>query len=128
MQSYFLAAAIVATLVGIIHSVLGEILIFRKLRKGGIIPKEPAPPLQARNIRILWATWHLASAFGFGFAGILLSLSNSNSMPDQTVINALLFAFIAGSVLVLIATKGKHPGWIGLLAVAVLVYFGSIEL
>jgi hypothetical protein len=127
MQTYFLAAAIVITFVGIIHSVFGEILIFRKLRKSGFIPKESAPPLQARNVRILWASWHLASAFGFGFAGILLSISNSNSRPDQTIISALLFAFLAGSALVFIATKGKHPGWIGLLTVAVLVHLGSIQ-
>jgi hypothetical protein len=73
----------------------------------------------------LWATWHLASAFGLGFAGILLSLSSSTATPDPAIIYALLFAFIMGSALVLIATKGKHPGWIGLLLVAILVHLGS---
>ncbi len=124
MQTYFLAAAVVTVLVGVVHSILGEILIFQKLRKGGVVPKEPAPPLQARNIRILWATWHLASVFGFGFAGILLSLGSRNSAPEPTVTNALLFAFVAGSALVLVATRGKHPGWAGLLLVAVLIHLG----
>lgn len=81
MHVYFVAAAIVAVVVGIIHSVLGEILSFRKLRKTGLVPKEPAPPLQGRNVRILWTTWHLASAFGFGFSGILLSLAGRDSPP-----------------------------------------------
>jgi hypothetical protein len=67
----------------------------------------------------------LASAFGFGFSGILLSLAGNDSPPDSIVINALLFAFIVGSILVLVATRGKHPGWIGLLVLAALTYLGS---
>lgn len=125
MNTYFLVATIIAALVGLIHSALGELLIFNKLRTAGLIPKEPAPPLQARNIRILWATWHLASVFGFAFAGILLSLANGTAAPDATIINPLICGFIGGSGLVLVATRGKHPGWIGLLAVAVLTYLGS---
>ena len=31
----------------------------------------------SETCRILWATWHLASAFGFGFAAILLILAKS---------------------------------------------------
>uniref|UniRef100_Q0HZD1 Uncharacterized protein n=1 Tax=Shewanella sp. (strain MR-7) TaxID=60481 RepID=Q0HZD1_SHESR len=126
MQTYFIFAAIVTVIVGVVHSMLGEILIFKKLRKRGIVPTESAPPLQARNVKILWATWHLASAFGFGIAGILLSLSNSKLSPDPIVIYPLLFAFIVGSLLVLFATRGKHPGWVGLLVVAVLIYLGGV--
>ncbi len=32
---------------------------------------------------------------------------------------------LAASGLVLIGTKGRHPGWAGLLGVAVLVWLGS---
>lgn len=126
MNTYFLIAAIIAVLVGLIHSALGELLIFKKLRSAGLIPKQPAPPLQARNIRILWATWHLASVFGFAFASILFSFAYGDSAPDTRIINALIFAFVGGSGLVLVATRGKHPGWIGLLLVAVLTYLGSV--
>lgn len=126
MNIYFLVAAIFAGLVGLIHSALGEFLIFKKLRTTGVIPKVAAPPLQARNIRILWATWHLASVFGFAFAGILFSLATNNHVPDATIINALIFAFVGGSALVLVATSAKHPGWVGLLAVAILTYLGSV--
>ena len=77
MQTYLLAAAVIAVVVGIVHSALGEFLIFRKLRSVGLVPTEPASPLQSRHIRILWATWHLASVFGFALAAILFALSNS---------------------------------------------------
>jgi ABC-type Mn2+/Zn2+ transport system permease subunit len=125
MRTYLFAAAIVAIVVGVVHSLLGEWLIFRKLRRGTFVPDQPAPPLQERNVRILWATWHLASAFGFGFAAILLSLAAKDSAADPTLIRAIVLAFGIGAGLVLVGTRGRHPGWIGLLIVAVLTYFGG---
>jgi hypothetical protein len=125
VQAYLLAAAVVAALVGVIHSVLGELLIFRKLSKGTIVPNQAAAPLGLRNIRILWATWHLASALGFGFAGILLIWANRESAPDPAAVWTLIVSFAVGSFLVLVATRGKHPGWIGLLIVSVLTYLGG---
>jgi hypothetical protein len=125
MQTYLVAAATVAALVAITHSALGEALIFRKLRKGTLIPNQAAAPLELRNVRILWATWHLASAFGFGFAAILLILGNRESAPDPVTAWTLILSFAVGSFLVLVATRGRHPGWIGLLIVSVLTYLGG---
>jgi len=116
-----LAAAIIALLVGLVHSILGEVLIFNKLRESKLIPTKAAPPLQARNIRILWATWHLASVFGWAFAGILYALAQNMGSINQLASLAAVFAFLGGSLLVLISTRGKHPGWLGLLLVALLV-------
>lgn len=125
MQTYFFSTAIISVLVAVVHSLLGELLIFKKLRRTGLVPTESAPPLQSRNIRILWATWHLASVFGLGFAAILFAAAAGHTPLDLITIDAMICAFVGGSVLVLIATKGKHPGWVGLLGVAVLVYLGN---
>ena len=126
MQTYLVTAATVAALVGVAHSALGEVLIFRKLSKGTLIPNQAAAPLELRNVRILWATWHLASAFGFGFAAILLILANRESAPDPVTAWTLILSFAVGSFLVLVATRGRHPGWIGLLIVSVLTYLGGV--
>jgi hypothetical protein len=126
MQVYLFAAGIVAALVGVVHSVLGEVLIFRKLRKGTIVPDQAAAPLELRNVQILWATWHLASAFGFGLAAILLVFANRESAPDPVTAWALILSFAVASFLVLVATRAKHPGWIGLLIVSVLTYLGAV--
>lgn len=125
MQTYLLSAAVVAVLVGIVHSVLGEILIFKKLRGSGFVPTEAAPPLQSRNVRILWATWHLASLLGLGFAAVLFAAATGHATLDPLTMYAVIGAFMGGAALVLLATQGRHPGWIGLLAVAVLVYLGG---
>lgn len=126
MQSMFLAAGAIALITGVVHSVLGEILIFRQLRKSGLVPTMAAPPLRERNIRILWATWHLASVFGWAFAGILIRLAiTPHDSPRALIVSAIIFAYLGGSLLVLIGTKGRHPGWVALLLVAVLTWFGA---
>ena len=38
MNWYFVAAAALAFVVGLVHSVLGEIRIFRGLRRGRLVP------------------------------------------------------------------------------------------
>ena len=126
MQTMFIAAGVIALITGVVHSVLGEILIFRQLRSGGLVPIMAAPPLRERNIRIIWATWHLASVFSWAFAGILLRLAIAPyDSPSALIVSAVVFANLAGSLLVLIGTKGQHPGWIALLLVAILTWFGA---
>ena len=126
MQTMFIAAGVIALITGVVHSVLGEILIFRQLRSSGLVPTLAAPPLRERNIRIIWATWHLASVFGWAFAGILLRLAIAPlDSPSALIVSAVVFANLAGSLFVLIGTKGQHPGWIALLLVAVLTWFGA---
>lgn len=104
---------------------LGEVLIFRHLRDGGLVPSLAPPPLRVRNIRIIWATWHLATLFGWAFAGVLFQLALGRPMSVSLVIGAMLFAYLGGAVLVLVGTKGRHPGWIALTAVAALTAAGN---
>ena len=122
MQSLFIAAGVLALITGVVHSVLGEKLIFRHLRNGSLVPAMGAPPLRERNIRIIWATWHLATVFGWAFAGLLvwLGLTPLDQSPKLFVVGAIVFAYLGGSVLVLIGTRGRHPGWIALLLVSAL--------
>ena len=127
MQTLFFAAGLLALVTGLVHSVLGEILIFRHLRSGGLVPAMGAPPLRERNIRIIWATWHLATLFGWAFAGVLLRLAFAphNYSLNEFVVSAIVFAYLGGSLLVLVGTKGRHPGWIALLVVAALTWAGT---
>jgi len=120
MQTSYFIAAILAALTGLAHSVLGEILIFRHLRSGSLVPALGAPPLRERNVRIIWATWHLATLFGWAFAGVLLQLALGHPITGSLVTGAIVFAYLGGAVLVLVGTKGRHPGWVALTAVAAL--------
>ncbi|MES2822286.1 MAG: hypothetical protein V4732_01705 [Pseudomonadota bacterium] len=126
MNTYFLIAAILVFLVGIIHSALGEYLIFRHLRGKSIVPTNAAPPLRERHVKILWATWHIVTIFGFAFGVLLLKLSQStgNGSHEALIKEIIIYAMLASSLLVLWATKGRHPGWVGLAAVALFTWLG----
>ena len=124
MQTYFLSAGIVALLTGAVHSVLGEILIFHPLREGGLIPTRGGALLRERNVRILWASWHVVTVLGWGFGVILLRLAaTADQSPLQPFVErVIVVSMLTSSCLVLVGTKGMHPGWIALLVVAVLTW------
>jgi hypothetical protein len=124
MTNYILIASMLVVIVGIVHSVLGEFLIFRHLRKNGIVPTLAAPPLRERHIRILWASWHIVTVFGFGVALLWLSQSAQDGAFEPFIKEVIIYSMLASSLLVLLATSGKHPGWIGLAAVALLTWLG----
>jgi len=128
MNRYLVAAAVLAFLVGLAHSVFGERLVFRRLRQGGLVPTNGGKILGEAHVRILWASWHVLTVFGWGIASILLSLAfhSSGSSSTEFIEGAVAISMLCGSVLVFIGTKAKHPGWVGLLGVAVLVWLGGV--
>lgn len=130
MQMQLLAAGLLMVLTGLVHSVMGEILIFRRMRQGSIVPTAGQPVLRERHVRILWASWHLVSILGWALAAMLVALALAPGQPvSQAVLTGIVVAALgAGSALVLIATKGMHPGWLALLAAALLGWFGQATL
>ena len=129
MNWYFVIAAALAFLVGLAHSVLGERLVFSRLRQGGFVPTNGGKLLGEGHVRILWASWHVLTAFGWCIASILLwlSLPSSSPSPAWFIEQAVVITMLAGSALVFIGTKARHPGWAGLLAVAVFVWLGRVS-
>lgn len=126
LSTAFTSAAILAIVVALVHSILGEIMIFRRLRKPGrMIPTDGGERLRGSNVRILWASWHVLTVFGLGMAMMLLRLASSARTEEHDFIaQAIAVSMLGGSLLVLVGTRGRHPGWIGLLGVAVLVWLG----
>ena len=129
MNTYFIAAAALASIVGLVHSVLGEIMIFRRMRKSGrVVPTDGGAILSGPNVRTLGASWHVLTVFGWGMAAVLVELAKpaARGPGDDVIEQAIMVSMLAGSVLVLIASKARHPGWVGLLGVAVLVWLGRM--
>lgn len=124
MQIHYLIAGILAIAVGLIHSVLGEVLVFSRMRHRQLIPTEGYPLLRERHVRILWATWHALTLFGWAMAAMLLDHAWPHTEADSKrfVLNAIAISMAGASALVLFATNGRHPGWLGLLAVAALIW------
>ncbi len=122
MGIYALTSGLLAIGVAIIHSALGERLVFSRMREGGLVPTSGQPVLRERHVRILWATWHLVSVMGIAFGVILIQASRFPDQVSQFVLLTIAATMLLGAFLVLFATKGRHPGWVGLLGVAVLTF------
>lgn len=130
MRFFILAAGALCIVLGLVHSLMGEYLIFKGRRKPGtLVPTISKEGLKEKYLPIIWATWHLVSLLGFGIGLILLSLSISNENLDRGefgfIIDTLSIAMLASSVLVFIATKGRHMGWFVLLVIAILLFLGK---
>ncbi|MBP6748569.1 MAG: hypothetical protein KA144_02935 [Xanthomonadaceae bacterium] len=124
MHTALALAGALTFVVGAVHSVLGEHLIFRRMRQGTLIPTHGKPVLHERHVRILWASWHVVTLFGWAMGAVLLQRATTETPLDAWLEHAIAASMLGGSLLVLIGTRGRHPGWIGLLAVALLVWFG----
>lgn len=130
MNVYVFIAGTLCFLLGIAHSIIGEYLIFKSKRhKGNLVPSKGSAELKERHVRILWATWHLASVFGWCLGGILVKISLEQSELNFGITNFILtitmYAMFLASILVLVGTKGKHPGWIVLLIIGLLLIIAN---
>ncbi|MET1256794.1 hypothetical protein [Aliikangiella maris] len=119
MNYFLLTSATLSIIVGLVHSMLGELLIFKHFRKNSIVPTITKPPLRERNLRIIWASWHIASILGWAFGAILFYLSINGEITTPVLIRVIIISMLAAGSLVLFATKARHPGWIGLFGVAI---------
>lgn len=123
MQYLLIAASFILLLTAVAHSILGEIMIFRKLSDGRVVPSMSAPPLKERNVRILWASWHLTSIFGLVFALAVFKVGVGAPLSVHELICSIAIACFAGGMLVLLGTKGRHPGWISLSLASALIWY-----
>jgi hypothetical protein len=49
---------------------LGERMVFKHLRRGGLAPNGGQPGLREFQTRILWASWHVVTAPAWALASL----------------------------------------------------------
>ena len=130
MNLYYLIAGILSILLGAIHTVVGEKLVFQsKKEQGQFIPSKENGEWKESHVRIIWASWHMATAFAWALAAIILFVAfNTEKLPDKWIAFLVLgtaISMLIGSALVLLGTKRKHPGWIVLLLIGLLLLIGT---
>lgn len=126
MNAYLAAAAALAIVIGLVHSVLGERMVFSRLRQGSWVPTQGGTLLRGPHVRILWASWHVVTVLGWAVAAALLMLAAEPSLGSLHValLQLIALAMLASGTLVMVGTRGRHPGWIGLFGVAGLTWLG----
>ncbi|WP_136482854.1 hypothetical protein [Cognatitamlana onchidii] len=132
MNQYLWTAGILCLLLGLTHSILGEVLIFKNKKEGkNIIPTIVIPKLKERHLRILWATWHLTSFFGWCMGVILIKIATIQTQVHtelvQFILTSIALTMLCSSLLVFIATKGKHLGWAILLIIGILTLLETLK-
>lgn len=116
------AAVIVLGGVILVHSIGGEVLLFRtQARWTGLPVALGSDSLAKQTLR---ATWHVASVFGIAFAAVLHRFSGQSALAagEGFVLDAIAAALVAGGVVVLIMSRARHPGWAGLSLAGALVW------
>lgn len=132
MNGYLFASGVLCLALGLVHSVLGEVLIFWKgSDPNNLKPVGTKPNIIERHFRIIWATWHLATLFGWGMGAVLIKIATTEGKVNMEltdfIIVLIAISMLFSSFLVFIGTKGRHPGWIVLLSIFILNLIGFFK-
>ena len=101
-------AAVLLVLVGIAHSYLGERYILIRLFR-----REDLPKLFGSTqftIRTLRFAWHLTTIAWWGYAAILIHLTQGTILR-HVVATIVGITFLVTGIVTLAASRGKHLAW-----------------
>lgn len=119
MDTLLLIAAVLAVLVGVAHSYLGERYILMRLFRRTELPKLLGSDVFTR--RTLRFAWHITSIAWLGFAALLLVLAAGDPASlRENSLKVVAATFAAHAALTGGASRGRHLAWIVFLAIAVL--------
>jgi len=123
MNWFLFSSACLAFILGIIHSILGEKLIFRSLGKQRLVSAEDDRVLRKKHINTLWSTWHLITLFGWSLGAILLLMAwfPEPAQWESYIRWILISNFLISTVFWLYGTRGQHPAWVVFLLIAILL-------
>ena len=124
MNWFYFISACLAFVLGIVHSVLGNILIFRRLGVKNVISAEGDRILRKEHIRTLWASWHLLTLFGWALSAILFTMAwvSAPELLGFYIRWVLITAFLVSAVFWVYGTRGRHPAWVILLLIAIILW------
>ncbi len=125
MFGLLLAAGLLAFSLGLVHSVLGEVLFFRHMERFQGFPLVPGGhDYWKRTLRM---TWHIPSILAWAFAWILIDFAFLAQLGggERFVVKTIALSQLLCAVLTLVGTKGKHPAWVAFLALAVLCWIAA---
>lgn len=114
MTGWLQLASALAVLLGLAHSVLGEIYILRRLFR-----RRDLPALfggVAFTVGTLRFAWHITTVAWLGFAALLVHAGRGD-LDVPGVLRIVGATFIVSGVLPLLVTRGRHLSWLVLFAI-----------
>lgn len=124
MDTLLIVGAVLAMLLGIAHSYLGERYILVRLFRRSNLPELFGS--DAFTKQTLRFAWHLTTIAWVGLASILLLIAIIDSSGQlSAVLKAISLTFFVSSFVTLIATRGRHLAWIIFLSISLLIWMAS---
>ncbi|MFL6248420.1 MAG: hypothetical protein ACJ74H_20525 [Thermoanaerobaculia bacterium] len=115
-------AAVAAVLMGIVHSTLGERLVFPRLFASQDLPRLRGSLEFTRSI-LRWA-WHLLSLAWWGFAYLLFAVGAGHTPDAVTLARIIAVVFGVSGLIAFVTTRGRHIAWPLFALVALASWFG----
>lgn len=109
-------AALLAFVVGLAHSVLGEKYILMRLFRRPDLPKLFGDAtFTARTLRF---AWHLTTIAWWGF-GAMLVLASRGLLSQKNGLLVLAATMLVTAAMILVASRGRHLAWPAFLAIGI---------
>jgi uncharacterized membrane protein HdeD (DUF308 family) len=123
MNIYFLSAAGMTLILGLIHSFLGEKLIITPLLKLDNLPHILGSDfLMKRTLRF---AWHLMSIAVWALGAILVVLALVPlGVTDIFILHIIAATFLVSGIVSLVVAQGRHFSWYSFLFMAGLIWWG----
>lgn len=108
MNTLLHVAAFLALALGVAHSILGETYILQPLLARGGLPRLfGGTDFAERTLRF---AWHLTSIAWFGFAALLMLLTQP-LMTYRSVALVVAVTFIGSALFTATVSRGRHLAW-----------------
>lgn len=121
-----LIAAVLAVLLGVAHSWLGERYILIRLFRRSDLPKLFGSDWFTR--RTLRFAWHLTTVAFWGLAVILVAAASSDGPAFERAAQLIVAGtFLLSAILAFAFTRGRHLSWVAFLAIAALTLYAAIR-
>ena len=108
LNTLLYAASFLTLALGVLHSMLGETYLLKPIIERGNLPRLFGGTDFA--VRTLRFAWHLTSIAWFGFAALLLLLTQP-LMTYRSVALVVGVTFVGSALFTLSVSRGRHLAW-----------------
>jgi hypothetical protein len=113
-------AGFLSILLGVVHSLGGEIEVLPKIE--GMRDSRGQPSVSGWSRQVLRGTWHTLSFFGFGLGLVLFVMAFPGLGQQLTVTKAIAISTFAVGAYWAIITRLWHPAWVVFMLVGLLCW------
>jgi hypothetical protein len=133
MNAYFVFAALIAFILGIVHSYMGEKYLVSPILRSEHLISALTGSVGLKKVA-LRVCWHFATIAMWGTAATLVFLSSSPLSRTSLVVARIVSLTFAAYTILVFLTPGlrlihlrRHLAWAAFLAIAVLSWLGTLR-